>query len=82
MRVYCALVEFCECSFRLLLCLVVVALCWLGDSRVYGQLLVSRGKELNCASDGNQGASIASDFLCSLADASNAGCGRRCDEHH
>ena len=64
MRVYCALVEFCECSFRLLLCLVVVALCWLGDSRVYGQLLASRGKELNCASGGNQGASIASDFFC------------------
>ena len=30
LRADCALVEFCECSFRLLLCLVVVALCWLG----------------------------------------------------
>ena len=27
LRADCALVEFCECSFRLLLCLVVVALC-------------------------------------------------------
>ena len=63
MRVCCALVEFCECSFRLLLCLVVVALCWLGASRVYGQLLVSWGKELNCPSDRNQGAWIASAFF-------------------
>ena len=57
------LVGFCVCSFRLLLCLIVVALCWSGDSRVYGQLLISRGKELNCAFDGNQGVSIASDFF-------------------